>query len=301
MLASARILGVGCAAVLFGLASLAAAEPSSEACTSAYESNQQLRKDGKLVAAREPLLLCVQQACPDFVRPDCEKWLAEVERQTPTIVFAAKSADGRDLVDVRVFVDGVERTDSLDGRALGVDPGPHKLRFEHGDGPPREMSVVLAQGVKDRVVTVSFAGPEPGPSAGPAPLDPAPSPTSAPAPDRGEVDRGQPILAYVFGGLGLGGFAAFAALGIIGRNEASDLDELCAQDDPGCTQEAIDSTRTKLVAADVSLGIGAGLLGVGIGLFIYHFVSEPETPAAAWRIDANPLPGGGFGSLSVPF
>ena len=272
--------------------SVAGAQANKQACLDAYEANQQLRKEGKLVEARSELLVCVQQTCPDFVRPDCEKWLGEVERQLPTVVFAAKEA-GRDITDVRVFVDGVEVAGGIDGRAISINPGPHQLRFEHTGAEPKTMDVVIAQAMKDRVITVSFG-------ADPAAPVPGTGPAPNPGPDR-PADRGQPVAAYILGGLSLAAFASFAAFGVVGKNEADELNARCEMEGEVCTEDEIDSARTKLIVADVSLGVGIGLFAVGLGLFIYHFASEPDTDATAVRVDFGPTQGGAAGMVTVPF
>jgi hypothetical protein len=273
-----------------GMATEATAEPDRARCVEAYESSQQLRQQGRLIASREQLLICVQQSCPDFVRPDCERWLGEVKALLPSIVVAAKGVDGSDVTDVRVVVDDEPVAESLDGRAIPIDPGPHELQLIHGDEPPKTLSIVVQQGVKNRVLSVSW--------------EPAKVPTPAPEPALPPPERGQPIVAYVLGGLGVAAMGAFATLGILGKREADDLNERCGSDAPPggiCTADEIDATRVKLVAADVSLGVGAALLATSVWLIIYHFASEPDEEATAIRMELGPTFGGGFGAVVVPF
>lgn len=286
---------------LIALASLAAttvahealAEPDRARCIEAYEAGQQKRQDGQLSAARDELLVCVQQACPDFVQPDCERWLGEVNALLPSIVVAAKGVDGSDVTAVRVFLDDQLVAEQLDGRPITVDPGAHELRFEHGAEPPKRSSIVVQQGVKNRVVEVSWE----------KVVDPpAPAPVAPPAPPSEE--RGQPVAAYVLGGLGIAAFGSFAAFGILGKNEADDLNARCGEGAPPggqCTKSEIDATRVKLIAADVSLGVGAGLLAVGLGLFIHHHATGPESDATALRFDIGPTWGGAAGRVTIPF
>src|ERR1700709_1044923 len=88
------------------LASGHAAAQDKQACVGAYEDAQRLRKDGKLTDARSKLLVCAQDACPAVLRKDCTVWIGEVEQATPTVLLAAKSPIGKDIVDVTVTVDG---------------------------------------------------------------------------------------------------------------------------------------------------------------------------------------------------
>jgi hypothetical protein len=270
-------------------------------CIAAYESNQQLRKDGKLAAARSELLKCVREGCPDFVRPDCVGWLSEVEQQMPSFVVAAKDVSGSDTVVVSVFVDGKKVADQLDGRPIPIDPGQHELRFVHDDRSV-EQSIVIVQGVKSRVIDVSFM-------AKVAPLEQGAAAVGDPAQDPdGAGDSGQPILAYVLGGLGVAGFVVFAVVGSMGKSEIDELHNRCGDDAPTpeergtCPAEEVDDAHTKLVVADVAVATGSVLLAAGIGLFIYHHVSDPE-PASASAVEwtVGPTIGGASGQVTVSF
>ncbi|MEQ9323098.1 MAG: hypothetical protein RIF41_28285 [Polyangiaceae bacterium] len=287
-------LAIGFIAVVTTSASVTHAEPDRARCIEAYEAGQQRRQDGKLAAAREELLVCVQQTCPDFVQPDCERWLGEVNALLPSIVIAAKGPSGADTTAVRVFVDDQLVAEQLDGRPIVIDPGPHELRFEHGAEAPKRSSIVVQQGVKNRVVEVTWEAAPPVATAEPTTVEPPPPPP----------ERGQPVVAYVLGGLGLAAFGSFAAFGILGKNEADDLNARCGDGAPPggrCTESEIDSARIKLIAADVSLGVGAGLLAVGLGLFIHHHASAPDSETTALRLDLGPTRGGAAGQLTLSF
>jgi len=58
---------------------------------------------------------CSNPACPAVVKRDCDQWLTEMDASLPSVVVAARDATGRDLVDVRVTIDGTVLTQSWDG------------------------------------------------------------------------------------------------------------------------------------------------------------------------------------------
>src|SRR4051812_3792936 len=75
-------------------------------CVAASEKAQQLRSTGKLVDAREQLTVCGRAECPKLIQQDCTQWTSEVLAALPSVVPAAKDRKGRDIVDVRLTVDG---------------------------------------------------------------------------------------------------------------------------------------------------------------------------------------------------
>jgi hypothetical protein len=247
---------------------------------------------GKLIEARGELLRCSQQGCPRVVTSDCLPWLGEVEQAIPSIVVAAKGVDGKDTAAVRVLVDGVLAAPTLDGTPIALDPGPHRLRFEHGAAPAIEQDIVIQVGARARPVDVSFA-PKQAAQGAPA------APTAAPAIEQPE-GRGAAIAGYVLTGVGVLGLGSFALFGLMGKHEADGYDETCAPTKT-CDPDEVDATRTKLIVADVSLGVGLAALGVGIGLILYDQLSGPDDPGASARIDLVPRPGGGAATLAVSF
>ncbi|WP_437760705.1 hypothetical protein [Sorangium sp. So ce1389] len=172
-----------CLTVALSLAGIdARAQPSKRACAAAYERAQGLRRDGKLIAAREALIACSQPTCPAAAVADCGPWLAEVEKSLPSVVIAAREAGGRERLDVRVLVDGRLLAATLDGKALPVDPGPHTFRYEPAGGPAVEERVLIREGEKNRAITVILGAPPAGGPPSPRPLAaPAAPPSAAPA------------------------------------------------------------------------------------------------------------------------
>jgi hypothetical protein len=70
--------------------------------------------------------------------------------------------------------------------------------------------------------------------------------------------------------VGLASLGAFAVLGAMGEGEVSNMRQTCGVHH-ACAPSAVDAARSKLLAADVSLGVGLGAAAVSAGLFIAHF------------------------------
>ncbi|MBW2529339.1 MAG: hypothetical protein JRI23_34500 [Deltaproteobacteria bacterium] len=265
------------------------AEAMKKECADAYLASQRLRKEGKLIAARGQLLLCARDQCPAVVKPDCVQWLSEVEAAIPTVVFAAKGRDGSDTSTVRVWLDGELFSKQLDGKPVPLDPGVHQVRFELVDSAAgvaaKEQEIVVRQGEKNRLVSISFARPSAAPSA------PAPGDEHRPKPD----DRGAPVAAIVIGSVGVVGLGVFAILAALGTSELDDLRSTCGQTST-CDPADVDAARNKLIGADVSLGIGIAGVAVGTGLLLYHYLGSSEEQTA-FRWGVVPASGGAYGQV----
>lgn len=258
---------LGCVLVAAIPGSAPAAEPDKTGdravCADSYRNAQVQRRNGALRRARESLLLCVSDRCPSMLQPDCMRWLTEVEAAMPTVTFAAKGVDGKDVTDVRVTLDGQLLRDSLDGKSISVDPGTHQLRFEHAGEAPVDQTLVVREGEKSRVINVSWAK------------------TAARDPDAEraslQASSGPPTSAWIFGGVGVASLATFGALAIHGMQRRSDLEKECFG---SCDQSRIDSVKTELAIADVALGAGIVSVGIATVLFLTSGSSE-KTPAPA--------------------
>jgi hypothetical protein len=292
---SPRLLRGACLAAM--LSALTTAAPSAWAvdkaqCASAYEAAQERRSQTKLREARDNLLVCVQAACPAFIKKDCSKWLSEVEAALPTVVLSAR-AKGKDLTDVTVKVDGDDFAGTLDGKALPVDPGPHTFTFESEEFGSQELRYVVKEGQKSQAIEVDFA-PAKQPSAGEEVRDSGPSAGSQDMAD----DK---TLAYVLLGVGVVGIGGFAYFGLTAN---SDKDELACADTKTCSDDDLAPIRQKYLIADISLGVGLVSLGVGTYLLLSGGGKTSPAPAeqsANVRFDVMPRAGGGFATLSGSF
>ena len=255
-------------------------DAAAKTCVDAYHASQELRIDQKLRAAREKATVCSQEACPAAVRSGCTKWLTELASSQPSLAVTARGADGADVSDVVVEVDGERVTDSLTGRPIEVDPGKHMIRFSHR-GLVTTQEVVVTEGIKNRPIEVRFG-------------DEAAAPTARAA----EPASGPPLAPLVIGGVGLVSLGVFATLAAMGTSDIDDLRQDCA---PACPTDDVDSAKQKILLGDVFLGVGAVAVGVSAVWLIAHYTSRDATRAStgAIRWSVAPLAGGGFASVSV--
>lgn len=283
---------VGAALLILSTAASAAAD-DKQVCLGASEKAQQLRNAGKLVDAREQLALCSKRQCPKLVRQDCTQWMSDLLAAQPSVVPAAKDRTGRDIVDVKVSVDGKLVTETLDGKALVVDPGVHRMHFETSGAPARDETVVVKPGEKNRIVTVTFATGDDGAT---GPDDPR---TGRDGQGGARSTSSPPIAAYVIGGLGIAalGTALFIQLGA--SSDANELRDTCA---PRCNQSDVDDIEQRYTIAAVTAGVGGAMLVTGALLF---FLRGGDSGSRAGARGALPLvtfqPSRGGGGAAISF
>jgi hypothetical protein len=251
-----------------------------EQCANAADQAQQLRDEGKYRRAREQLLVCARDVCPAPIKRDCLDWLTQVESVAPTVVLSAKDG-AKDLSDVKVSVDGAAISEHLDGKPIQLDLGKHTIKFEYA-GQTREETVILGAGQKFRSVSVVFGGA-------------TATPPATPPADRG--GRGSLVPALVVGGIGVLGIGSFAFFGLSGNAAVDDLKK-CK---PNCAPSEVDKARTKLIVADISLGVGV----VALGVATYLLITRPRIDGAELKTEAraepNPAKVGGVRLESLDF
>lgn len=263
-----RMGAIAATTTLLAVATTARAD-EREQCNTAADQAQQLRDEGKYRRAREQLLICARDVCPTPIKRDCLEWLTQLESTAPTVVFGAKDAS-KDLSEVKVYVDGALVTDRLDGKPVQMDLGKHTVKFEY-QGTSKQEEVVIGAGQKNRNVTVVF-----GTAATP--------PSVTPPPSDGGSKEGSLVPAVVIGGIGIVALGSFAVFGLGGKSDVDDLQK-CK---PNCAEGDVDSARTKLIIADISLGVGV----VALGVATYLFLTRPKIDAdmKTGRVDPRILP-----------
>jgi hypothetical protein len=236
-----------------------------DTCVAAASTGQKQEKAGQLRAARATFLSCDTAACPAEVRGVCDRLLGAVEANMPTVIFGARDAAGNDLVDVRVRVDGSSVAESMDGKALPLDPGPHALRFEHAGSAPIDQNVVIREAEKNRALVVTFS----------RATDRAASAPSAVG------RRPVPALVYVFGGLGVASLGAFIGLDVDGQSRYGSCQH------GGCSQSVVNSLSAERDATLVMAGVSVVSLALAAGLFLARPVERVPTNGLSFDVEAS--------------
>jgi hypothetical protein len=234
--------------------------PDKRACLSSFVEGQRARRAGALRDAKRELTTCASDACPADIRSMCSQWTREVDAALPTIVLGAKDAEGRDLINVVVSIDGARVAETLDGKAREVDPGLHTFRFEHASAATT-LHAAVREGEKAQLIIGRFA-----PPLGTSPATPKPrAPTT--------ITRPVPAAAFVFGGLTIAGLAVFTGFGLASRANLATLDrEACAPRCDAVDPSSVSGVRRNDIVADIGLGTAA----VSLGLATYFFLTRPE-------------------------
>ena len=277
---------------MLGLAFCATISPGTahaddkQQCVAASEKAQQLRNAGRLTEAREQLVQCGRNECPKLVQEDCTEWMREVLAILPTVVPGAKDRSGRDLVDVTVSLDGKVVTSTLDGKAIAVDPGVHTFRFEVKQAPAVEEQVVIRQGEKNRILTVTIGEHE-------TPVD------MKPAREKPAETAGSPaIAAYVTGGIGLVALGVAGYLALDANADARELRKTCA---PSCEQSQVDDIENRQLVAGVTAALGGAAIVAGVILFFTHDRGRSSATARRLVPGIAPLARGGLISTGFRF
>jgi hypothetical protein len=278
-----RSRSLGAAGLVLAAIALApsAHAQSKDECFNAAEKAQALRREKKLGGAREQLLVCVKDGCPAVVQSDCTKWLAEVDNGMPSVVVRARDAAGKDVLDVKVLVDGQPFLDRLQGTSKTVDPGEHKFRYVFADGTSQEETILVAEGEKDRVLRVEAKGSG-----------------AASGGSGGGGGGGAGIAPWIFIGVGAASLLGFGIVETIAQVRYSDYKDTCGVPPPGattgtCDPDNVSALRGAFVSGIVLLGVGIVGLGVGVTWLLVGGKKEAPPPAAA-ALDFRPMPGGGM-------
>lgn len=227
-----------------------------QVCSAAYEATQSLRKDGKLQAAREQAAVCIRDACADFIRTDCAKWLGEIDAAQPTIVLDVKDAAGQETSAVKVTLDGKPWVDKLDGTAKPIDPGHHVLSFALEGSAPMDQAVEAKEGDKNRLVSVSFQTKSSSAEGGSAGDDSSASKRS--------------VLPWVAGGVGAVGFVTFGVMGALTLGEQSTNKSHCSDVNHTCDAQGQSAASTgKTFGALATTGLIVGVVGVGTSVVLF--------------------------------
>lgn len=271
--------------------STALANPSQDECMAAFEKAQVDRSEGRYMSAIENARLCSQPQCSSVISTECSRMHETFLGEVPTVIPSAKDVNGRDLLDVRVIIDGNVATEKLNGVPLRLDPGVHQFRFEAEGLPPKEMTHRAIVGDRNRLVEVMLGEKpvEEQPAAATTLALPEPV---APAPEK----KGIPVASYVLGGVGVLALGGFTYLRLSGINDYNGLDRSCS---PRCDPDEVDSIRQKFTFSYVALGVGAAALTTSAIVFVVSRNKTDETPVA--EVGMAPVPAGAAARFTARF
>ena len=255
------------------------AKTPGELCSAAYERTQTEKQAGHYVAASAAALECSQLQCNAAIVQECVRFYGALEAETPTLVFSARKAEGGELSDVRVEMDGKLVAEQITGRPISADPGPHNFVFIHKKRGLLRQSETARVGDKARVIEVTFSDPD-------AKSGAVGAGTAAP---RGGV----PPMTYVLGGLGVVALGGFAYFRVSGANDYNKKNDECS---PGCNPDDIDPIKKKFTYSYVSLGVGIASLA---GAAAFYFVGRSGGPSVQASI--SPHQDGAMAGLKTTF
>jgi hypothetical protein len=265
------VAAFGCILASAATSASATAEPTKQQCIAAINTGEDLRHAGKLLEAQSQFEVCVAASCWDTLRTDCGKRLADTVAAIPTLVFDVKDGGGNAIPSVRVSVDGAPLTDRLDGSALRVDPGEHKLVFEDtGHGTQVETVLAAREGEKDRHVSVIIV----------SPTVKAPSPVSETARPSEGTSR---MPALVVGATGVVGVGVGIATDIAAMSKHSTLAHECRSptECPTDAQSDLDAFHLLRTASAVAYVVGALGIAGGITLWLVSRSHSAKGPATS--------------------
>jgi hypothetical protein len=234
---------------------------------------QKLRRAGKLDAARTQLRTCSAAACPPALRDDCAQRIDELDHAQPTIVFDVKDAEGADIADVSVTMDGAPIAQRLSGTAFSLDPGSHELVFTVAGQAPIHRTLVLAENVKGRHELIVVGAKAEGMS----------------------TIR---LLGLIAGGAGVVGIAVGSVFGGLTISEASTQKgacstSMCSQTNLATARSAHSSATGDGAVSTAAFVAGGALIATGVVLYL---VGRPDDPRAT-RGTLAPVVGPGQAGL----
>jgi hypothetical protein len=247
--AHAHLLALGLGAGTLAHDARADEPMTKEQCVAASENAITLRTQGKLRAARAALVRCGGEECPGILREDCASGLRALDDRIPTVVFGVRDDKGHEVTDGRIVLDqGDPEGIPLDGRARAFDPGPYVVRVMRGDQALASESVVLHEGEKNRLVSITVALPH---------ADEPRREEPPPRPSRPERSVAYPLVPIALAGLGVAALAVAGGLSLRLDHRVSQLRDECA---PGCSADDRANLSSSLTMVNTTLVTGIVLL-----------------------------------------
>lgn len=278
-------------------APLAREAKENRACTSAYKQAKKQEQDNQLRAAEKSWLACAKASCSTFLQHECTFHHAQIQADIPSIVPVVTDAAGAPVTDAQVTMDGQLLTSKIDGRALAIDPGVHEFAFRNGSGLLATEKIVITQGQRNRLVTISLrpggreaqvqaqaqAQDNSAASATTGEIKPAvlersaaPAESLIESPPAGKTGPAgsRSVAPYLLGTVGVAGLAGFGVLTYWGRKDNDRL----AGCSPNCMPGSLDHIKRLYLGANIALGVGIAAL---VGATWVALASGPSKEDAA--------------------
>jgi hypothetical protein len=261
---------------------------------------------GRLVEAREAYRKVVNETLPPsapsvFVEAQ-EQAVAELESLEPRLPKLKVVVSGAESGNVTVVIDGKPLSRAAIGVSIPVNPGQHAVVASAEGFAEERRTVELAERASETLelrlqpaTSAAASGPQEAATSASvathAPTQAATEPSS------------RAIWAYALGGGGLALAATGGVFGFLAVQQGKD-----AEDDPNlcpnkvCTPEGddeVESAETKALVANIGIGAGLALVGVGAYLLFTGGSSEENPQSARRTVLVTPdVASNGFG-LSV--
>jgi uncharacterized membrane protein len=210
----------------------------------------------------------------------------------PTVIFVVTDEKNQDLSAVKVFSTDDLIVDGLDGRAIHIDPGKHRLRFLLPSGEVLSSDVLIREGEKNRLIQMRTAEPtEPAEPAQPAAAATKPVPVTAPpsppaSPATVVEERTIPLAFWIVSGLAVAGLGTGTTFAILGKSEKNTLSD-CA---PYCKESSrgtYDNLKRDYLIADIGFGVGVVSAGVATWLLVSSQYGNRERPTQSATSNAT--------------
>lgn len=278
-------VGVGTLLTIAMLLHSSSASADAKSCITAHATGQREAKAGHLRLSAELFATCASdEACPSELRQECAEFFASLQQTMPTVIFTVIDEKGQDVSTVKVFSSEELITNGLDGRAIQIDPGKHRLRFLLPSGEVLSSDVLIREGEKSRQLQmrVKEESKDPVLVSEKPPLQPARVTTTPPwiPPPSSPVERRTlPASFWFFSGaavVGLGIGATFALLGNADKNTLSGCAPSCGTEMRG----TFDNMNRDYLIADVGFAMSALSAGIATWLFVSS-QNEKREPSSA--------------------
>ena len=187
---------------------------------------------------------------------------------------------GSDLPDLEIRRDGGVIRRAAWGTSMPIDPGEHVIEASARGRIPWKESVTVGGKAESKTVMVPLLDIAPTPATPPASVS-----SSAPAPTFESTPPNR-AGAWVALGFGAAGVAVGSYFGIQAMSEQQTADDACQ---PRCTDGGLRANDRAIKAANLAtVGFGVGILGLGLGTYLWlanggshaSSAAAPRTPAA---------------------